>query len=435
MLFTWSAASEATRAGARFAVVCDDTTKRRRCSRRCRQCCRRSRTSSTTWIAGRMQRGDLPGRHGHDDRAELPVDLADRGPRGAARQYQCRPFPPTCRANACGRTRTALQSAPETRRTPPMKIAIISPNAQHLQTMSKVLEARSHKVTCVEGGKGRMRQVADQEKPQLMLVDGMCCDPDELTLIEDVTTRHPDVAVMLLCASQTSEFLIHSMRAGVREVLPVAGRAGGARSGHRPARRKARGPAARALRQGAGLHAVQGRQRRDVHRHQLRLRAGRRPQEGAADRPEPAVRRRRCRTCPTQKPARRCPTSRPDRAPRRLVPRVERGARGAELRRAGRARAIRPQAMDVKPEHIDAILKLARHAVRLRACSTSAARSTTLASARSTRPTRSTRCCSWRCPTSATRKRCWTVFRSLGYAARQDRADRQPLRKGRRDRA
>lgn len=27
MLFTWSAANEATRAGARFAVVCDDTTK------------------------------------------------------------------------------------------------------------------------------------------------------------------------------------------------------------------------------------------------------------------------------------------------------------------------------------------------------------------------------------------------------------------------
>jgi Flp pilus assembly protein TadG len=27
MLFTWNAASEATRAGARYAVVCDDTTK------------------------------------------------------------------------------------------------------------------------------------------------------------------------------------------------------------------------------------------------------------------------------------------------------------------------------------------------------------------------------------------------------------------------
>ena len=27
MLFTWSAANEATRAGARYAVVCDDTTK------------------------------------------------------------------------------------------------------------------------------------------------------------------------------------------------------------------------------------------------------------------------------------------------------------------------------------------------------------------------------------------------------------------------
>lgn len=28
MLFTWSAASEATRAGARYAVVCDDTTQK-----------------------------------------------------------------------------------------------------------------------------------------------------------------------------------------------------------------------------------------------------------------------------------------------------------------------------------------------------------------------------------------------------------------------
>jgi pilus assembly protein CpaE len=53
-----------------------------------------------------------------------------------------------------------------------------------------------------------------------MLVDGMCCDPAELSQVEYVTTHHPKVAVVLLCASQTPEFLINSMRAGVREVLP-----------------------------------------------------------------------------------------------------------------------------------------------------------------------------------------------------------------------
>lgn len=101
-----------------------------------------------------------------------------------------------------------------------MKIAIISPNRHHLQEMSQVLEARSHTVVLFDGGKSRMREVAEQEQPDLMLVEGMCCDPNELTLVEHVTTHHPKCAVILLCATQSPEFLINSMRAGVREVLP-----------------------------------------------------------------------------------------------------------------------------------------------------------------------------------------------------------------------
>ena len=34
MLFTWNAANEATRAGARYAVVCDNTANAARCSRK-----------------------------------------------------------------------------------------------------------------------------------------------------------------------------------------------------------------------------------------------------------------------------------------------------------------------------------------------------------------------------------------------------------------
>ncbi|MBT9476798.1 MAG: histidine kinase, partial [Polaromonas sp.] len=93
-----------------------------------------------------------------------------------------------------------------------MKIALISPNTNHLQDMSRVLEAHSHAVTLIDGGKSRMRAVAEQDQPDLMLVDGMCCDPNELVQVEYVTTHHPKIAVILLCATQSPEFLINSMR-------------------------------------------------------------------------------------------------------------------------------------------------------------------------------------------------------------------------------
>ncbi len=101
-----------------------------------------------------------------------------------------------------------------------MKIAVISPNKTHLQEIGLVLQVNAHSVILIEGGKTKMRVVAEQEQPDLMLVDGMCCDPHELVQVEYVITHHPKIAVILLCATQTPEFLINSMRAGVREVLP-----------------------------------------------------------------------------------------------------------------------------------------------------------------------------------------------------------------------
>src|SRR5438105_3160103 len=101
-----------------------------------------------------------------------------------------------------------------------MKIAVISPNPVHLRDMGAVLRAGAHTAVLVEGGKGRMRALAEQEEPDLLLVEGMCCDPDELLQVEYVTAHHPRTAVVLLCATHTPEFLIQSMRAGVREVLP-----------------------------------------------------------------------------------------------------------------------------------------------------------------------------------------------------------------------
>lgn len=101
-----------------------------------------------------------------------------------------------------------------------MKIAIISPSKTHLQDMAKILENMSHSVSTAEGGKSKMRSIAEREQPDIMLVEGMCHDAEDLVQVEYVTLHYPGIAVILLCATHTPEFLINSMRAGVREVLP-----------------------------------------------------------------------------------------------------------------------------------------------------------------------------------------------------------------------
>lgn len=107
-----------------------------------------------------------------------------------------------------------------------MKIALISPNVKNLQETSRALEAASHSVLLIDGGRERLRAVAEQEQPDLMLVEGVSCDAVELGNVEYVTTHYPNVAVMLLCANHMPEFLISAMRAGVREVIPSPAPAG-----------------------------------------------------------------------------------------------------------------------------------------------------------------------------------------------------------------
>lgn len=101
-----------------------------------------------------------------------------------------------------------------------MKIAVISPSRSHLDSIGPVLDGQGHSALLFEGGKSRMREIAEREMPDLMLVDGMCCDVAELAQVEWVTSHYPALAVILLCSTHTPEFLINSMRAGVREVLP-----------------------------------------------------------------------------------------------------------------------------------------------------------------------------------------------------------------------
>lgn len=110
-----------------------------------------------------------------------------------------------------------------------MKIALISPNKTHLAEMAQVLKGPtiealhsvpSHEVLQIEGGRSRLAEVVREHEPDLVLVDGMGRDPEELAPVEQVTADHPRLAVLMLCAQQSPEFLLRAMRAGVREVLP-----------------------------------------------------------------------------------------------------------------------------------------------------------------------------------------------------------------------
>ena len=102
-----------------------------------------------------------------------------------------------------------------------MKIAVISPNSVHLEDIGRYLQTPngSRAVALHEGGMSKVRVVADQERPDLIILDSMCRDLEGLPVLEYVSAQHPHTVIVMLCANHTPDFLIHAMRAGVREVL------------------------------------------------------------------------------------------------------------------------------------------------------------------------------------------------------------------------
>jgi pilus assembly protein CpaE len=103
-----------------------------------------------------------------------------------------------------------------------MKIAVISPSSQSLREISSILQRGnpSRVLTCHEGGISKLRTLAEQEHPDVIIVEGLCHDAGELAPVEFVTTSYPQMIIIMLCSQQTQEFLINAMRVGVREVLP-----------------------------------------------------------------------------------------------------------------------------------------------------------------------------------------------------------------------
>ena len=106
-----------------------------------------------------------------------------------------------------------------------MKIAVVSPDKIRLNEIGGLLQAAAHIAILTEGRKDVLRdvlrEVAMRDQPDLLLLHGDY-DGAGLAAIAELGLHHPHIAVVLLCAGCTPEFLIEAMRAGVREVLPAS---------------------------------------------------------------------------------------------------------------------------------------------------------------------------------------------------------------------
>lgn len=103
-----------------------------------------------------------------------------------------------------------------------MKIAVISPHAPTLQTLGGYLrnDQTAPTVTLAEGGMNLLCSIADQQRPDVIVITGSSAELDQVIPLEYVALQHPRTMIIMLCADQTPEFLLSAMRSGVREVLP-----------------------------------------------------------------------------------------------------------------------------------------------------------------------------------------------------------------------
>lgn len=103
-----------------------------------------------------------------------------------------------------------------------MKIAVLSADKSHMEQVRQMLagdSAPTHTLFPVEGGTDRLAAVADQQWPDVMIVDSSHPGVAELTLFERVLSSHPSLALILVCDGTATEFTISAMRIGVRDIL------------------------------------------------------------------------------------------------------------------------------------------------------------------------------------------------------------------------
>src|SRR5512139_963740 len=102
-----------------------------------------------------------------------------------------------------------------------MKVSMLSYSQDHLESLRKMVSTWDGAVA-ITGTEGELEiaaPLAEQERPDVLLIDARCEQAAALDVLEMTTARYPGMTVILLCPNVSADLMREAMRIGVRELL------------------------------------------------------------------------------------------------------------------------------------------------------------------------------------------------------------------------
>jgi pilus assembly protein CpaE len=108
-----------------------------------------------------------------------------------------------------------------------LRIAVVSSSKRNLELIVRSVQgvAGGAKLSTIETTLQQSGLLAIQSVPDVLIVDSTSEGCDDLMPLERLGQLYPNLAFIVLCEQQSPELLIQAMRVGVREVLPAPVRA------------------------------------------------------------------------------------------------------------------------------------------------------------------------------------------------------------------
>jgi pilus assembly protein CpaE len=101
------------------------------------------------------------------------------------------------------------------------RIAVVSPDKGHLGIIEHALRRMSAgaRISVIEGDLKRLGALTEDLAADILIVDCVTDGIEEIAPLERIGRRNPDMNFLVLCRQQSTELLVQAMRLGVREVL------------------------------------------------------------------------------------------------------------------------------------------------------------------------------------------------------------------------
>lgn len=102
-----------------------------------------------------------------------------------------------------------------------MKTTVIGHHENSLQALRGLLKEwdSAMPVTMLTAGMDKVFALIQESPPDVLIVEAECAGDEELSHLDTLTERFPNMTLMLLCKTPTAVAMQHAMRLGIRELL------------------------------------------------------------------------------------------------------------------------------------------------------------------------------------------------------------------------